>query len=229
MGTGPLQYPYHITRTYCSPACRPPTHLVILVTAVAHMRAGPMVRATVATDLPTAPEVGPPAATRRTAAPSTPRATRIRCVGKTLVDSRHPAEHMTEADCIVAEEMLRHDQYLFLTAKQLEARDEPQDTAANLLQKLVADRIAWTKKTKVSALQLREMQATTVNALKAIAYAQEVSLELDKMILEEVIMGRTLSVPVDIHKILRQLISQETQTSFHGPEIYWIQEDQQPQ
>ena len=49
-GVRSLQYPYHITRTYCSPACRPATHLVILVTAVAHMRAGPRVRATVATD-----------------------------------------------------------------------------------------------------------------------------------------------------------------------------------
>ena len=50
MVDGPLQDPYHTTRTYCSTACRPPTHLVILVTAVAYMRAGPMVRATVATD-----------------------------------------------------------------------------------------------------------------------------------------------------------------------------------
>ena len=136
---------------------------------------------------------------------------------------------MTEADCIVAEEMLKHDQYAFLTAAELEARAEPEDPAATLLQKLVAGRIAWKKGTNVSAQQLREMQATTVNALKAIAYAQEVSLELDKMILEEVIMSRTLSVPVDPHKILRQLMAPETQTSFHEPEIYWIEEKQQPQ
>ena len=50
MGAGPLQDPYHITRTYCSPACWPPTHLVIIVTAIAHVRAGPRVRVTVATD-----------------------------------------------------------------------------------------------------------------------------------------------------------------------------------
>ena len=136
---------------------------------------------------------------------------------------------MTEADCIVAEEMLKHDQYIFLTAKQLEAREEPQESAAALLQKLVAERIVWKKKTTVSADELREMQAMTVNALKAVAYAQEVSLELDKMILEEVTMSRTLSVPVDPHKILRQLMAPETQTSFHEPEIYWVEEKQQPQ
>ena len=45
-GVGSLQYPYHITRTYCSLACAPHTHPLVFVTAVSHMRAGPVVRAT---------------------------------------------------------------------------------------------------------------------------------------------------------------------------------------
>ena len=45
-GVGSLQYPYHITRTYCSLACTPHTHPLVFVTAVSHMRAGPVVRAT---------------------------------------------------------------------------------------------------------------------------------------------------------------------------------------
>jgi len=45
-GAGSLQYPYHITRTYCRLACAPHTHPLVLVTAVSHMRAGPVVSAT---------------------------------------------------------------------------------------------------------------------------------------------------------------------------------------
>ena len=45
-GVGSLQYPYHITRTYCSLARAPHTHPLVFVTAVSHMRAGPVVRAT---------------------------------------------------------------------------------------------------------------------------------------------------------------------------------------
>ena len=45
-GVGSLQYPYHITRTYCSLACTPHTHPLVFVTAVSHMRAGPVVSAT---------------------------------------------------------------------------------------------------------------------------------------------------------------------------------------
>ena len=45
-GVGSLQYPYHITRTYCSLARAPHTHPLIFVTAVSHMRAGPVVSAT---------------------------------------------------------------------------------------------------------------------------------------------------------------------------------------
>ena len=45
-GVGSLQYPYHITRTYCSLACAPHTHPLVFVTAVSHMRAGPVVSAT---------------------------------------------------------------------------------------------------------------------------------------------------------------------------------------
>ena len=40
-GVGSLQYPYHITRTYCSLARAPHTHPLVFVTAVSHMRAGP--------------------------------------------------------------------------------------------------------------------------------------------------------------------------------------------
>ena len=43
---GSLQYPYHITRTSCSLACAPHTHPLVFVTAVSHMRAGPVVSAT---------------------------------------------------------------------------------------------------------------------------------------------------------------------------------------
>jgi hypothetical protein len=45
-GVGPLSYPYHITRSYCSLARPPHTHSLVLVRAISRMRAGPMVRAT---------------------------------------------------------------------------------------------------------------------------------------------------------------------------------------
>ena len=45
-GVGSLQHPYHITHTYCSLARAPHTHPLVFVTAVSHMRAGPVVRAT---------------------------------------------------------------------------------------------------------------------------------------------------------------------------------------
>ena len=45
-GVRSLQYPYHITRTYCSLARAPHTHPLVFVTAVPHMRAGPVVSAT---------------------------------------------------------------------------------------------------------------------------------------------------------------------------------------
>ena len=45
-GVGSLQYPYHITRTYCSLARAPHTHPLVFVMAVSHMRAGPVVSAT---------------------------------------------------------------------------------------------------------------------------------------------------------------------------------------
>ena len=45
-GVRSLQYPYHITRTYCSLARAPHTHPLVFVTAVSHMRAGPVVSAT---------------------------------------------------------------------------------------------------------------------------------------------------------------------------------------
>ena len=81
---------------------------------------------------------------------------------------------------------------------------------------------------QIDSKELRELQVSTVNALKAVSYAQEVHLELNNLILEEVTKCRTLCVPVDPGRICRQLLSQETQLSFSEPELIWIREDQQP-
>ena len=137
------------------------------------------------------------------------------------------------ADCIVAEEMLKRHQYAMMDAKDLSSYSKPRDSAEDLLRQLVAGKIVsvWRRgeAPTIDSKELRALQVSTVNALKAVSYAQEVHLELNNLILEEVTKCRTLCVPVDPGRICRQLLSQETQLSFSEPELIWIREDQQPQ
>ena len=74
---------------------------------------------------------------------------------------------------------------------------------------------------------LRRAQIALVNGAKAISYSQEVHLELNQMISQIVIEGRTLQMPIDVYRILRHMTSSETRNSFYEPELAWLTKDRQ--
>ena len=154
----------------------------------------------------------------------------IRCVGKAMDDTREPIEYMSASDVVVAEDMLSEEHgYVFYSAKELARRKAPAlDKSQELLDRLKKDMIrSWKVDEKATLPENRELEITVINALKAVSYAQEVHLELDKIITLEILEQRTCHQVVNIYQLRQAMLRPELRDSFREPELSWLTPDHQ--
>ena len=151
----------------------------------------------------------------------------IRMIGRTVKSTAPPWEYMSKADCVVCEDMLHKHHYRFYDAEELEKRPVVAYTAKDLLSSIIGTSICEVKRKGVSQPPLvpltpeglRQAQIALVNGCKAIAYSQEVHFELNRLISQEVLEMRTMQLRIDVHAILRHMMSSELQESFAEPEL----------
>ena len=154
----------------------------------------------------------------------------IRCVGKAMDDTREPIEYMSASDVVIAEDMLGDEsRYVFYSAEELARRKAPAlSVSQELLTRLKKVMVkSWKVDDNATMPENRELEITVINALKAVSYAQEVHLELDKIITQEILEQRTINQVVNIYQLREAMLRPELRDSFREPELSWLTPDHQ--